>query len=145
MKLKPSLAPIGLMLAANAAFGWSEITVHQYPGNGSGPWYASANLNYNGSGNALTVAKYSGPLKSLYHANNCYEIYFSPNQWQYGTVFGPTSMTLLTESNIWDPGCYSVGISEVWPNPANDSNSIGDVGGGLEPGTLQDGAWVQAE
>lgn len=142
MKLKRSLTPIGILLAANAAFGWSELTIHEYPGGGS-PWSASGNLNYQGTGNAFTAAKYSGSLKSLYYCNNSYETYTTPNEWQAGTIFGPTSMTLLTESNIWDPGCYSVGISEVWP--AGDSNAIGQVLYGNEPGTTQDGAWVQAE
>lgn len=111
MKLQKSLSPVCIalqgFLAARALGGYTQLDS-----------YISANPPYStgGStaGNGSTSAQYSGSLKTMDHVSDDQEIYQLPATWQDGTVIQSTG-TLIVESFTWNPGCYSDGISMVYP------------------------------
>jgi hypothetical protein len=130
MKLIKSLTPVSIVLQGLVAFDALGYTTETK--------YANPSAQYSTAGSAAsgtTQAKYSGSLQLIYYESYGYEIYQTPYVWNSSS--GSTSMTLVIESNTWNPGCYSKGISEVWPSgsagigpttsvpSAQNSNNVG--------------------
>jgi hypothetical protein len=109
MKLINSLTPISIALQGLVAFDALGYTTERS--------YINPSAHYSTAGSVAsgtTQAKYSGSLATIDYVNIGYQIYQMPNGWLTPSS-SSTMNTLVIESDTWNPGCYSMGISEVWP------------------------------
>jgi len=122
MKLIKALTPIGIALPGLLGFeaqgGYTTQRSYQNPSQ-----YSTAGSVSSGT----TQAKYSGSMKTIDYVNLGYATFTTPPGWPSPlTTPSSTMNTLVIESATWNPGCYSMGISEVWPPGMSDSG-IGET------------------